>query len=221
MIELAVATFGDLHVLVNNAGIVRDRTLANMSEAEWDDVIRVHLKGHAAPARHAMAYWRDRTKAGRTVKASMIHTSSLSGLVGNFGQANYSAAKLGIVALSTVVAMEGAKYGVRSNAVSPSGRTRLALTIPGADEQFKPPADPNAFDSLDPAHVSPLVGWLAEADCPANSQVFHIGGNQILVMSMPPIVHSVKTEGRWTLEALDRELPSRLVSPLDLNAVLA
>ena len=125
-----MSTFGDLHVLVNNAGILRDRTLANMSEEEWDAVIRVHLKGHAAPSRHALAYWRDRTKAGQTVQASIVHTSSIAGYLGSFGQANYSAAKLAVVALSRVIQLEGARYGVRSNAVSPSARTRL---IPGVE----------------------------------------------------------------------------------------
>jgi NAD(P)-dependent dehydrogenase (short-subunit alcohol dehydrogenase family) len=214
MVRTAVDAFGDLHVLVNNAGIVRDRTLTNMTEAEWDDVIRVHLKGHAAPTHHAMTYWRDQAKAGRKVQASVIHTSSLSGLCGNFGQANYATAKLGVVALSTVAALEGVKSGVRSNAVSPSGRTRLAATVPGGDDMYKPPEDPSAFDALDPANVSPLIGWLAEADCPANSQIFHIGGDTILVMSLPPIVHKLKTTGRWTPEALDDALENRLVPPI-------
>src|SRR5262249_10844196 len=124
MIALAVETFGELHVLVNNAGILRDRTLANMTEDEWDAVIRVHLKGHAAPTRHAVAYWRDRSKAGHEVKASVIHTTSVAAFAGNFGQANYTAAKLGIIGLSRVTALEGQRYGIRSNAVSPSARTR-------------------------------------------------------------------------------------------------
>jgi NAD(P)-dependent dehydrogenase (short-subunit alcohol dehydrogenase family) len=213
MVQQALDAFGDLHVLVNNAGIVRDRTLVNMLESEWDDVIRVHLKGHAAPTHHAMAAWRDQAKAGKTVKASVVHTSSLSGICGNFGQANYATAKLGVIALSATVALEGAKYGVRSNAVSPSGRTRLAMTMPGADEQFKPPAG-DKFDPLDPANVSPLIGWLAEENCPANAQIFHIGGDGIVVMKMPPIVHQLRTEGRWTLDALDQKLVPCLVRPI-------
>src|SRR5262249_42891743 len=107
MIRVAVDSFGDLHVLVNNAGIVRDRTLANMSELDWDAVVNVHLKGHAAPTSHALAYWRRRAhELGSPVRASVIHTSSLSGLIGNFGQANYSAAKLGVLALSRVASLE-------------------------------------------------------------------------------------------------------------------
>ncbi len=217
MIRLAVETFGDLHVLVNNAGILRDRTLANMSEAEWDAVIRVHLKGHAAPSRHAVAYWRDRAKAGRPVHVSIIHTSSVAGYAGNFGQANYASAKLGLVALSQVVVLEAGRYGVRSNVVSPSARTRLATTVAGTEQLFAPPVDPNAFDPWDPANVSPLVGWLAEQDCPATGQIFHIKGDKLFVLSMPPIVHTLTTDGRWTSEALDRELSNHLVQPPDVS----
>jgi NAD(P)-dependent dehydrogenase (short-subunit alcohol dehydrogenase family) len=202
MIALALERFGDLHVLVNNAGILRDRLLANMNEAEWDAVIRVHLKGHAAPTRHAMAWWRDRAKAGHAVKASVVHTTSLAGLVGNFGQANYAAAKLGVVGLSRVVAIEGAKYGVRSNAVSPSARTRIESSLK------PPPAD--VFDVFDPGNVSPLIAWLATADCPATGQVFQAYGDRVEVLAHSSIAHDLRTQGRWTLEALDRALAGKL-----------
>ena len=216
MVELAVSTFGDLHVLVNNAGILRDRTLANMSEEEWDAVIRVHLKGHAAPSRHALAYWRDRTKAGHTVQASIVHTSSIAGYLGSFGQANYSAAKLAVVALSRVIQLEGARHGVRSNAVSPSARTRL---IPGVDTAAPAAA---GFDPRDPANVSPLVAWLAAADCPANGQYFQVYGSRLLVLTLPQIAHDLlNPRGRWTLEDLDRELPGRLVHTPTVEEVLA
>jgi NAD(P)-dependent dehydrogenase (short-subunit alcohol dehydrogenase family) len=202
LIGMAAETFGDLHIVVNNAGILRDRTLANLSEAEWDAVIRVHLKGHAATTRHAMAFWRERSKAGREVKASLIHTTSLAGLVGTFGQANYAAAKLGIVALSRVAAVEGAKYGVRSNAISPSARTRIETSL-------KPPP-PGVFDVFDPANVSPLVVWLASPDCPATGQVFQAYGNRVEVLAQTAIAADLRTEGRWTVEALDRALAGRL-----------
>ena len=202
LIGMTVETFGDLHIVVNNAGILRDRTLANLSEAEWDAVIRVHLKGHAATTRHAMAFWRERSKAGREVKASLIHTTSLAGLVGTFGQANYAAAKLGIVALSRVAAVEGAKYGVRSNAISPSARTRIETSL-------KPPP-PGVFDVFDPANVSPLVVWLASPDCPATGQVFQAYGNRVEVLAPTAIAADLRSEGRWTVEALDRALAGRL-----------
>jgi NAD(P)-dependent dehydrogenase (short-subunit alcohol dehydrogenase family) len=202
LIALAVEQFGELHVLVNNAGILRDRMFANMSEGEWDAVIRVHLKGHAAPTRHAFAWWRDQAKAGKAVKASVIHTTSLAGLVGNFGQANYASAKLGVVGLSRVVAIEGGKYGVRSNAVSPSARTRIETSLQ------PPPA--GVFDVFDPANVSPLIAWLATADCPATGQVFQAYGDRVEVLGHSTIAHDLRTEGRWTLAALDKALAGKL-----------
>jgi len=215
MVELALETFGDLHVLVNNAGILRDRTLSNMTEEEWDAVIRVHLKGHAAPSHHALAYWKRESKAGRDVNASIIHTSSLSGYCGNFGQANYASAKLGIAGLSRVIALENARMGVRSNCVSPGADTRLAQTMVDTGV-----ITAEAMSAYKPEQVSTLIAWLAEGTCPANSQVFHIGGNRLVVSSLPPIVHALSTEDGWTLEQLDAELPSRLVKPTGFMAFM-
>lgn len=209
LIGLAVRTFGRLDILVNNAGILRDRTLANMSEEEWDAVIRVHLKGHAAPTRHAMAYWRDQSKAGAQVAASVIHTTSLAGLVGNFGQANYASAKLGVVGLSRVVALEGARYGVRSNAVSPSARTRIETSL-------KPPP-PGVFDIFNPDNVSPLIVWLARADCPATNQVFQAYGDRIEVIAPSTIAVDLRCGERWGVEEIDRALRSRLPAPSALG----
>jgi NAD(P)-dependent dehydrogenase (short-subunit alcohol dehydrogenase family) len=212
LVAFAAERLGGFDILVNNAGILRDRALVNMSEAEWDAVLRVHLKGHAAPTRHAMRYWRAQSKAGRAVAASVIHTSSVSGLCGNFGQANYASAKLGVVALSATVAQEGAAYGVRSNVVSPSARTRISQATP--DAELASPADSGAFDALDPANVSPLIGWLAEAACPANRQVFHVYGGRIVVLAIPAVAGEVQSPGRWTPEALDAALPGRLAAPV-------
>jgi len=214
MIDLAVDTFGDLHVLVNNAGILRDKTLANMEEAEWDAVINVHLKGHAAPTRHAVAYWKERAKAGKDVNASVIMTSSIAGLAGNFGQANYSAVKIAVLALSAVVNLEYGRYGVRANAVSPGGRTRLSMAVPGAEDST--PADPDVFDHSAPGNVSPLIAWLAAADCPAAAQVFHITGDHLVISSMPPIVHEQELGRKWTMDDLDEWVTPRLVSPLSV-----
>jgi NAD(P)-dependent dehydrogenase (short-subunit alcohol dehydrogenase family) len=214
LVQLAVETFGDLHVLVNNAGILRDRMLANMSEDEWDAVIRVHLKGHAAPTRHAAAYWRQRAKAGDEVRASVIHTTSVAGFVGNFGQANYAAAKAAILGLSQVVSIEYGRHGVRSNAVSPAARTRISATMGDGEEEA---GGEEGFDALDPANVSPLVAWLAEADCPADRQVFHVRGERLIVASMPQVAHDLRTDGRWTAEALDARLGPCLLSPPSLD----
>jgi len=215
LIDLAIDTFGRLDVLVNNAGIVRDKSLANMTEAEWDDVISVHLKGHAAPTRHAVEYWRARAKAGETFDASVIMTSSLAGLAGNFGQANYASAKLAVIALSRTVCVEAARFGVRSNVVSPGGRTRIAMTVAAAEEEIQAS---HGGDLYDPGNVSPLIVWLAAADCPATSQVLQFVANRLVVSSLPPVLHRLSKDRKWTLDDFDAELPSRLVDPLSLEA---
>src|SRR6266540_6506265 len=134
LVQTALDAFGDLHVLVNNAGILRDRFLVNMTEQEWDAVIHVHLKGHFCPTRHAAAYWREQAKAGKEVKASIVHTSSTSGLLGNPGQTNYGAAKSGIATFSYIASLELGRYGVRSNAIAPAARTRLTEQTPGLED---------------------------------------------------------------------------------------
>jgi NAD(P)-dependent dehydrogenase (short-subunit alcohol dehydrogenase family) len=202
MIDLAVETFGGLDILVNNAGILRDRLFANMSEQDWDAVIAVHLKGHAAPSRHAMSYWRSASKAGEQVAASIVHTTSLAGLLGNFGQANYASAKLAVVGLSRTLALEGARYGVRSNAVSPSARTRIETSLQ------PPPA--GEFDVFAPENVAPLICWLAAADCPATGQVFQAYGNRIEVIAPSSVEVDLRTEGKWTVEDIDKALDSKL-----------
>ena len=134
LVNTAIEAFGDLDILVNNAGILRDRVLVNMTEAEWDDVVRVHLKGHFAPSRWAAAYWREEAKAGREKPRNIVHTSSTSGLMSNPGQSNYGAAKSGIATFSQILAKELVRYGVKSNCIAPAARTRLTLATPGLDE---------------------------------------------------------------------------------------
>ena len=213
LVDLAVDTFGDLHVVVNNAGILRDRTLAAMTEDEWDAVVRVHLKGHAAPTHHAMRYWRARAKAGTPTPApALVHTSSASGFVGNFGQANYGAAKIGVIALSQIARLEGAGFGLRSNVIGPVAATRM-----GGEAD---PAERADFELLDPANVSPLVGWLAAADCPANGQVFHAYGNRVVVLEIPHVAADVRTDGRWTMADLDARITPVLADPPALAGFL-
>lgn len=206
LVQAAVDTFGDLHVLVNNAGILRDRMLVNMTEEDWDDVVRVHLRGHFAPTRWAACHWRARAKAGRQAQASVVHTSSTSGLLGNPGQSNYGAAKAGIAAFSQICAMELHRYGVRSNAIVPAARTRLTQATPGLAELVRPPDDPAQFDLWDPGNVSPLVGWLATADCPANGRVFFVQGGKIQLFQPWTLTSCIEKDERWTVEELRREM---------------
>jgi NAD(P)-dependent dehydrogenase (short-subunit alcohol dehydrogenase family) len=211
LVQTALDAFGDLHVLVNNAGILRDRYLVNMTEDEWDVVINVHLKGHFVPTRHAAAYWREKTKAGKTVKASVVNTSSTSGLLGNPGQTNYGAAKAGIGAFSVIAAQELGRYGVRVNGLAPAARTRLTQSTPGLGDIVKPPAEGGAFDVWDPANISPLVAWLATEDCPATGKVFYVQGGDVRLMTGWTMGDGVERNDRWTVAELDKEL-SKLVT---------
>ncbi|MBV9665354.1 MAG: SDR family oxidoreductase [Actinobacteria bacterium] len=203
LINTAVEAFGDLHVLVNNAGILRDRVLVNMTEDEWDAVIHVHLKGHFAPTRWAAAYWREQTKAGKDVKASVINTSSTSGLLGNPGQTNYGAAKAGIASFTVICAMELARYGVRSNAIAPAARTRLTEATPGLGDVVRPPEDTGKFDVWDPANVSPLVAYLSTESCPINGKVFFVQGGKVQLVQPWTLTESVDKDDRWTVAELE------------------
>ncbi|WP_460301193.1 SDR family oxidoreductase [Actinocorallia aurea] len=176
LIRTAVETFGGLDVLVNNAGFVRDRMLVSMSETEWDDVVRVHLKGHFAPLRHAGAYWREESKAGRQPDARVINTSSGAGLLGSVGQGNYGAAKGGIATLTLIAASEMARYGVTVNAIAPAARTRMTEDV-FVDMMAKPDS---GFDAMHPGNVSPLVVWLGSAaSAHVSGRVFEVEGGMI------------------------------------------
>jgi NAD(P)-dependent dehydrogenase (short-subunit alcohol dehydrogenase family) len=210
LIDAALDAFGDLHVLVNNAGILRDRFLVNMTEEEWDSVIQVVLKGHFVPLRHAATYWRERSKEGNPVNASVINTSSTSGLLGNPGQINYGAAKAGIGALTVIAAEELVRYGVRVNAIVPAARTRLTEAALGLGEIVAPPADPGRFDEWDPANVAPLVGWLASEACSVTGRVFYTFGGTIALMGGWTRSQGVSKPGRWTIAEIATEIPSQL-----------
>jgi NAD(P)-dependent dehydrogenase (short-subunit alcohol dehydrogenase family) len=197
-----------LHVLVNNAGILRDRVLVTMGEQEWDAVINVHLKGHFATTHHAAAYWRERSKQGEEVNAAVINTSSAAGLSGTVGQTNYAAAKAGIAAFTVVCAMELERYGVRVNAVAPMARTRMTLQTPGMDQVVAAPEDAGKFDYWDPANISPLVGYLATAECPFNGGVFHVGGGQVGLFVNWTIDKVIDRGDRWSIADLAAQAPS-------------
>jgi NAD(P)-dependent dehydrogenase (short-subunit alcohol dehydrogenase family) len=178
LIQTAVDTFGGLDVLVNNAGIVRDRMLANTSEEEWDAVVAVHLKGHFATLRHAAGYWRGLSKEGKAVDARVINTSSGAGLQGSVGQGNYSAAKAGIAAMTLVAAAELSRYGVTVNAIAPSARTRMTETV-FADMMAKPD---EGFDAMAPENISPLVVWLGSAESrDVTGKVFEVEGGIVRI----------------------------------------
>lgn len=170
LVSTAVDAYGRLDALVNNAGLVRDRMLVNMSEDEWDLVLQVDLKGHFVPLRHAAAYWRDQSKAGTPAQARVVNTSSGAGLMGSVGQGNYSAAKAGVVALTQVAAVEMSRFGVKLNAIAPAARTPMTETV-FAQTMARPDT---GFDPMDPANVSPLVVWLASADCDVSGRVFEV-----------------------------------------------
>ena len=178
LVRAAIDGFGRLDILINNAGILRDRMFVSSSEDEWDAVMRVHLKGHYAPARHAAAYWRAQSKAGESVDARIINTSSGAGLNGSIGQSSYAAAKAGIAALTLVQAAELGRYGVTANAIAPAARTRM--TEAAFSEMMKAPE--SGFDAMAPENISPLVAWLASEDSRGvTGRVFEVAGGTISV----------------------------------------
>ena len=176
MIDAAVEHFGTLHGLINNAGILRDRTLCNMTEQEWDAVINVHLKGSFAPSHHAAAYWRDLYKqTGTPVNARIINTSSSSGLYGNIGQINYGAAKAGIAAMTIIAARELKRYGVTVNAINPHAQTRMTEGIRERSAE--------EIASRHPRWIAPAVVWLASADSQdVTGRIFELGGGHLAAM---------------------------------------
>jgi NAD(P)-dependent dehydrogenase (short-subunit alcohol dehydrogenase family) len=176
LINTAIETFGDLHAVINNAGILRDRMLTNMTEEEWDAVINVHLKGTFAPSRWAAAYWREQAKAGKPVDGRIINTTSVSGIYGNPGQTNYGAAKAGIASFTNIAALELARYGVTVNAVAPVALTRMTEGLgpaPETDEER---------EMRSPRWIAPIATWLASAESKdITGRVFEVSGNVLAI----------------------------------------
>lgn len=200
LVQQAVDAFGGLDVVVNNAGILRDRLSFNMSEDEWDTVIAVHLKGHFAVARHAAAIWRARSKeTGEPVGAAIVNTASESGLYGNAGQANYAAAKAGIASLTLVMARELERIGVRVNAIAPVARTRLTEAVAG--DYMKPPE--TGFDQFSPDNVAAVACWLASDQAAGISgQVVKVQGGQIQLLEGWRPLTEVTDDKPWTLDSV-------------------
>ncbi len=206
LVELAVREFGKLDVLVNNAGILRDRMIFSMSEEEWDSVIRVHLKGHFNTTHFASVHWRERSKAaGGPVYGRIVNTSSEAFLAGSAGQPNYAAAKGGVVGLTTSTALALRKYGVTANAICPRARTRMTEDVFAG---FGEAAAPGELDSLAPEHVAPLVGYLASpAAGRVNGQVLVVHGGMVAVVERPRVAAKFDTaKGVFSYEELDEAL---------------
>ena len=193
LVKQAVDAFGRLDVLVNNAGILRDRMLVNLSEDEWDAVINVHLKGHYAPTRHAAAYWRAQSKEGKPVAGRVINTTSPSGVFGNVGQTNYGAAKAGIASFTIIAAQELGRYGVTVNCLAPNARTRMT-----ADVFAGVPVPDEGLDPLSPDHISPIVVALASDEAAGiTGQVFFVYGPAINVLKPWDSGTLIKQEAKW------------------------
>lgn len=220
LIQSAIDEFGRLDVLVNNAGILRDRMMVNMSYEEWDAVIQVHLRGTFGPAHYAAEYWRDRSKAGDEVDARIINTTSSSGIYGNVGQSNYGAAKAGIAAFTIITAMELQKYGVTVNAIAPAAATRMTIPLrPHDDGAERAPA--GAFDPRGPENISPLVVWLGSAESAAiTGRVFNVSGGRISVAEGWRAGPSVSEKKRWDAAVLGSIIPD-LVERAQPNSSMA
>lgn len=202
IVDAAVTEFGRLDTVINNAGILRDRVLVNLTDDDWDLVVRVNLRGTFQVTRAAANHWRERSKAGEEVQAAVVNTSSESGVFGNPGQANYAAAKAAVASLTQVAAKELARYGVRVNAILPQARTRLTEGAFG--EALAAKAE--GFDRWDPANVSPFVAYLVSPECEISGEVFVVGGSR--VQRVKPWERDsewkLQTEGRWSVEALQK-----------------
>jgi NAD(P)-dependent dehydrogenase (short-subunit alcohol dehydrogenase family) len=213
MVEQALDSFGRLDVVVNNAGFLRDRMFVGTSEAEWDAVINVHLKGHFCVTRHAAEHWRNQSKAGQPVDARIINTSSGAGLQGSIGQATYSAAKGGIASLTLVQAAELSRYGVTANAIAPAARTRMTEAI---FTDMKPPED-GSFDEAHPGNVSPLVVWLGSPESRGvTGRVFEVKGGLIGVSDGWRDGPTYDKKARWAPDEIGPkvlELISKAVPP--------
>jgi NAD(P)-dependent dehydrogenase (short-subunit alcohol dehydrogenase family) len=212
LVETALSAFGGLHVVVNNAGIDRERSFTDMSEQDWDSMLAVHLRGHFVTTRHASAYWRAEHEAGRPVRASVINTTSRAGLypavpnkqwdASRNGNSSYAAAKAGIAALTLALASELAAYDIRVNAIAPVARTRMTMASEWLRDDFAGPGDAAQFDAYDPANVSPIVGWLASGECAVTGQVYFVFGGTVQPMVGWTRDGGISKESRWSIGEL-------------------
>lgn len=218
-VKEAIAAFGDLHIVLNNAGINRDRMFASMSEAEWDAIMAVHLKGHFCISSHAVHYWRDQSKAGKPVDARIINTTSGAGLQGSIGQSNYAAAKAGIAALTLNQAAELGRYGVTANAIAPAARTGMTTAVEAMATRMAKPDD-GSFDYWAPENVSSLLAWLASAEAAhVTGRIFEAEGGKISIADGWRSTQGVDKGARWApaevgeavKQLLAKEVPAQKV----------
>lgn len=218
-VKQAIDTYGDLHVVVNNAGINRDRMFASMTEAEWDAIMAVHLKGHFCISSHAVHYWRDLSKQGKTVDARIINTTSGAGLQGSIGQSNYAAAKAGIAALTLNQAAELGRYGITANAIAPAARTGMTTAVESMAERMKKPDD-GSFDYWAPENVSSLIVWLASPEAAqVTGRIFEAEGGKISIADGWRTTEGVDKGARWqpaevgdaVKQLIEKEVPAQKV----------
>lgn len=219
MIRSAIDTFGRIDTLVNNAGILRDRMLVNMTPDEWDAVIRVHLRGTFAPTRAALDFWRERSKAGEDNDARIVNTTSPSGIYGNVGQTNYGAAKAGIASFTIIAAMEVARYGVTVNAIAPAALTRMTENLGMGQRAADVPED--QFNPLSADNISPIVVWLGSSESAGiTGRVFNVMGGHLSVAEGWVEGPAVDKDGRWDPAELTGIVPD-LVSRAAPNAAMS
>ncbi len=212
IIECAIDNFGKLNVVVNNAGILRDRMIFNMSEEDWDAVVAVHLKGTFNLARHATSYWREQHKAGNVLNGRLINTSSDSGLLGNAGQGNYGAAKAAVAAMAVIIDREMVRYGVTANAIAPVARTRLTVDATPQTAAGMGTVKAGEWDPFTPAHVAPLIAWLSSDDAKdVHGEVFRVGLGTVWLMQGWHSVAKVSKKGSmWDPAELGAKLKEEL-----------
>lgn len=210
-VKQAVETYGDLHVVLNNAGVNRDRMFASMTEAEWDTIMSVHLKGHFCISSHAVHYWRDQSKAGNKVDARILNTTSGAGLQGSIGQSNYAAAKAGIAALTLNQAAELRRYGITANAVAPAARTGMTTAVESMATRMAAPTD-GSFDYWAPENVSSLLAWLAsEEAAQISGRVFEAEGGKISIADGWRTTAGVDKGDRWMPAEVGEAMQALLV----------
>lgn len=225
LVQQALDTFGSLHVLVNNAGILRDSFFHRMTEADWDSVVAVHLKGHFGVLRHAVAYWHQESKAGRQIAASVINTTSASGTyVVLPGQTNYGAAKAAIASMSVIAANELGRIGVRVNAIAPGARTRMTEATPGAiGERMRAVVADGQLDEYSPDNVSPLVAHLASEDCTVTGRVIAVRGGEIREVLPWSLAEgrALVSDTNWEVATVAARLDEALSSATTASSVIA